>query len=88
MSSSVHLKDEVITVAYQNLLSIAQWYGSFGNVIFIISKLAQMENPFKEQQKGCILCNITVDYRNTQVSEDRGKNRKHNAFNSQLCDSV
>lgn len=26
-----------------------------------------MENPFKEQQKGCILCNMTVDYRNTQV---------------------
>lgn len=35
-----------------------------------------MENPFKEQQKGCILCNITVDYRNTQVSEDRGKNKQ------------
>lgn len=32
-----------------------------------------MENPFKEQQKGCILCNIAVDYRNTQVSEDHGQ---------------
>ncbi|KAK0141352.1 28S ribosomal protein S18c, mitochondrial [Merluccius polli] len=26
-----------------------------------------MENPFKEPQKGCILCNITLDYKNTQL---------------------
>ncbi|XP_059905686.1 28S ribosomal protein S18c, mitochondrial [Gadus macrocephalus] len=27
----------------------------------------QMENPFKEPQKGCILCNTTVDYKNIQL---------------------
>lgn len=27
-----------------------------------------MENPYKEPQKGCLLCNVTVDYKNTQVS--------------------
>lgn len=27
-----------------------------------------MENPFKEPQKGCILCSVTVDYKNVQVS--------------------
>ncbi|KAJ8339114.1 hypothetical protein SKAU_G00359000 [Synaphobranchus kaupii] len=26
-----------------------------------------MENPFKEPEKGCILCNITVDYKNVQL---------------------
>ncbi|KAG7217777.1 hypothetical protein INR49_010129, partial [Caranx melampygus] len=25
-----------------------------------------MENPFKEPQKGCILCNVQVDYKNIQ----------------------
>ncbi|KAJ8287066.1 hypothetical protein GJAV_G00046650 [Gymnothorax javanicus] len=27
----------------------------------------KMENPFKEPDKGCILCNITVDYKNVQL---------------------
>ena len=27
-----------------------------------------MENPYKEPQKGCALCNVTVDYKNIQVS--------------------
>ncbi|KAM3874208.1 small ribosomal subunit protein bS18m [Diretmus argenteus] len=27
----------------------------------------QIENPFKKPQKGCILCNITVDYKNIQL---------------------
>ncbi|XP_075885933.1 small ribosomal subunit protein bS18m [Nelusetta ayraudi] len=35
--------------------------------VHLKDEFAQMENPFKEQQKGCILCNITVDYRNTQL---------------------
>ncbi|XP_062867929.1 28S ribosomal protein S18c, mitochondrial [Trichomycterus rosablanca] len=26
-----------------------------------------MENPFKEAQKGCILCNVSVDYKNVQL---------------------
>lgn len=26
-----------------------------------------MENPYKEPQKGCVLCNVTVDYKNIQV---------------------
>ncbi|XP_073334592.1 small ribosomal subunit protein bS18m [Pagrus major] len=29
--------------------------------------LAKMENPFKEPQKGCVLCNVTVDYKNIQL---------------------
>ncbi|XP_044029536.1 28S ribosomal protein S18c, mitochondrial [Siniperca chuatsi] len=29
--------------------------------------LVQMENPFKEPQKGCALCSITVDYKNIQL---------------------
>ncbi|KAK2818516.1 hypothetical protein Q5P01_024077 [Channa striata] len=29
--------------------------------------LVKMENPFKEPQKGCVLCNVTVDYKNTQL---------------------
>lgn len=56
-----------------------------------------MENPFKEQQKGCILCNITVDYRNTQVCEDLGfcvassssvETIKHKAAATKLVDAV
>ncbi|KAJ4921728.1 hypothetical protein JOQ06_011229 [Pogonophryne albipinna] len=26
-----------------------------------------MENPYKEPQKGCRLCNVTVDFKNTQL---------------------
>ncbi|XP_036385929.1 28S ribosomal protein S18c, mitochondrial [Megalops cyprinoides] len=27
----------------------------------------QMENPFKEPTKGCILCNVEVDFKNVQL---------------------
>ncbi|KAI1881994.1 hypothetical protein AGOR_G00246020 [Albula goreensis] len=27
----------------------------------------KMENPYKEPVKGCVLCNITVDYKNVQL---------------------
>ncbi|XP_053505455.1 28S ribosomal protein S18c, mitochondrial [Ictalurus furcatus] len=27
----------------------------------------QMENPYKQPQKGCILCNVSVDYKNVQL---------------------
>ncbi|XP_051234574.1 28S ribosomal protein S18c, mitochondrial [Dicentrarchus labrax] len=27
----------------------------------------KMDNPFKEPQKGCILCNVPVDYKNIQL---------------------
>ncbi|XP_071770395.2 small ribosomal subunit protein bS18m [Centroberyx gerrardi] len=27
----------------------------------------KMDNPFKEPQKGCILCSVTVDFKNTQL---------------------
>ncbi|XP_074546807.1 small ribosomal subunit protein bS18m [Halichoeres trimaculatus] len=30
-------------------------------------ELVKMENPYKEPQKGCILCSVTVDYRNVQL---------------------
>ncbi|TNM92029.1 small ribosomal subunit protein bS18m [Takifugu rubripes] len=29
--------------------------------------LVKMENPYKEPQKGCLLCNVTVDYKNIQL---------------------
>ncbi|XP_070844898.1 small ribosomal subunit protein bS18m [Chaetodon trifascialis] len=29
--------------------------------------LVKMENPFKEAQKGCFLCNVTVDFKNIQL---------------------
>ncbi|KAF7648004.1 hypothetical protein LDENG_00163470 [Lucifuga dentata] len=29
--------------------------------------LVKIDNPFREPQKGCILCNITVDYKNIQL---------------------
>ncbi|XP_072228795.1 small ribosomal subunit protein bS18m [Leuresthes tenuis] len=29
--------------------------------------LVKMENPYKEPEKGCVLCNITVDYKNIQL---------------------
>ncbi|XP_023129998.1 28S ribosomal protein S18c, mitochondrial [Amphiprion ocellaris] len=29
--------------------------------------LVTMENPYKEAQKGCVLCSITVDYKNIQL---------------------
>ncbi|XP_070707008.1 small ribosomal subunit protein bS18m [Pempheris klunzingeri] len=29
--------------------------------------LVKMENPFKEPQKGCVLCNVSVDYKNIQL---------------------
>ncbi|XP_041815612.1 28S ribosomal protein S18c, mitochondrial [Chelmon rostratus] len=31
------------------------------------SMLVKTENPFKEPQKGCILCNVTVDFKNIQL---------------------
>ncbi|XP_034005724.1 28S ribosomal protein S18c, mitochondrial-like [Trematomus bernacchii] len=30
-------------------------------------RLIKMENPYKEPQKGCLLCNVTVDFKNTQL---------------------
>uniref|UniRef100_A0A8C9X2A6 Small ribosomal subunit protein bS18m n=1 Tax=Sander lucioperca TaxID=283035 RepID=A0A8C9X2A6_SANLU len=29
--------------------------------------LVKLENPFKEPQKGCLLCNVSVDFKNTQL---------------------
>ncbi|XP_004085306.1 28S ribosomal protein S18c, mitochondrial isoform X1 [Oryzias latipes] len=29
--------------------------------------LVKMENPYKQPQRGCILCNLNVDYKNTQL---------------------
>ncbi|XP_068430656.1 small ribosomal subunit protein bS18m [Clinocottus analis] len=29
--------------------------------------LVQMENPFKEPEKVCLLCNVTVDFKNIQL---------------------
>uniref|UniRef100_A0AAQ4QFS0 Mitochondrial ribosomal protein S18C n=1 Tax=Gasterosteus aculeatus aculeatus TaxID=481459 RepID=A0AAQ4QFS0_GASAC len=31
------------------------------------TKLLKMENPYKEPQTGCLLCNVTVDFKNTQL---------------------
>ncbi|XP_037340895.1 28S ribosomal protein S18c, mitochondrial isoform X1 [Pungitius pungitius] len=31
------------------------------------TKLLEMENPYKEPQTGCLLCNVTVDFKNTQL---------------------
>ncbi|XP_053196648.1 28S ribosomal protein S18c, mitochondrial-like [Scomber japonicus] len=29
--------------------------------------LVKMENPYKEPQKGCILCSVSVDFKNIQL---------------------
>ncbi|XP_019969221.1 small ribosomal subunit protein bS18m [Paralichthys olivaceus] len=29
--------------------------------------LVKMENPFKQAQTGCVLCNVHVDFKNTQL---------------------
>ncbi|XP_018545265.1 28S ribosomal protein S18c, mitochondrial [Lates calcarifer] len=29
--------------------------------------LVKMENPYKEPQKGCVLCNVRVDFKNIQL---------------------
>ncbi|XP_059214277.1 28S ribosomal protein S18c, mitochondrial [Centropristis striata] len=29
--------------------------------------LVKMENPYKRPQKGCLLCSVTVDFKNTQL---------------------
>ncbi|XP_076019619.1 small ribosomal subunit protein bS18m [Genypterus blacodes] len=29
--------------------------------------IVNMDNPFKETQKGCLLCNITIDFKNIQL---------------------
>ncbi|XP_023254454.1 28S ribosomal protein S18c, mitochondrial, partial [Seriola lalandi dorsalis] len=29
--------------------------------------LVKMENPYKEAEKGCVLCNVKVDYKNVQL---------------------
>lgn len=34
---------------------------------FIFLKLVAMENPYKEPEKGCVLCNVAVDFKNIQV---------------------
>lgn len=38
-------------------------------MLIFIFQLVKMENPFKEPQKGCTLCKVTVDYKNIQVSQ-------------------
>ncbi|XP_011491981.1 28S ribosomal protein S18c, mitochondrial isoform X2 [Oryzias latipes] len=36
--------------------------------------LVKMENPYKQPQRGCILCNLNVDYKNTQfISPHSGR---------------
>lgn len=34
-------------------------------------QIVKMENPYKEPRKGCVLCSVTVDYKNIQVSDSR-----------------
>ncbi|KAM7368579.1 hypothetical protein PAMP_012905 [Pampus punctatissimus] len=29
--------------------------------------LVKIENPYKEPRKGCVLCNVTVDFKNIQL---------------------
>ncbi|XP_078127975.1 small ribosomal subunit protein bS18m [Sander vitreus] len=29
--------------------------------------LVKLENPFREPQRGCVLCNVSVDFKNTQL---------------------
>ncbi|XP_040012623.1 28S ribosomal protein S18c, mitochondrial isoform X2 [Xiphias gladius] len=29
--------------------------------------IVKMENPYKEPQKGCVLCNVKVDFKNIQL---------------------
>ncbi|XP_029024936.1 28S ribosomal protein S18c, mitochondrial isoform X1 [Betta splendens] len=31
--------------------------------------IVKMENPYKESYKGCILCSVTVDYKNIQTQK-------------------
>ncbi|XP_028272903.1 28S ribosomal protein S18c, mitochondrial-like [Parambassis ranga] len=31
------------------------------------SMLVKMENPYKEPQKGCVLCDVAVDFKNIQL---------------------
>ncbi|XP_035523663.1 28S ribosomal protein S18c, mitochondrial [Morone saxatilis] len=31
------------------------------------AELVEMDNPFREPQKGCILCSVPVDYKNIQL---------------------
>lgn len=38
-------------------------------MIVVVFKLVKMENPYTEPQKRCVLCNVTVDFKNTQVSQ-------------------
>ncbi|XP_054468906.1 28S ribosomal protein S18c, mitochondrial isoform X2 [Anoplopoma fimbria] len=33
----------------------------------MFTHLVKMENPFKEPEKGCLLCSVTVDFKNTQL---------------------
>ncbi|XP_069557075.1 small ribosomal subunit protein bS18m isoform X1 [Brachyistius frenatus] len=30
-------------------------------------RFVKMENPYKQEQKGCMLCNVTVNYKNIQL---------------------
>lgn len=32
-------------------------------------QLVKMENPYKQPQKGCLLCNVKVDFKNIQVRD-------------------
>ncbi|XP_061590552.1 28S ribosomal protein S18c, mitochondrial [Cololabis saira] len=43
---------------YRSLTSLAQHEHD---------KFVKMENPYKEPQSTCVLCNVTVDYKNTQL---------------------
>ncbi|KAG8010411.1 28S ribosomal protein S18c [Nibea albiflora] len=29
--------------------------------------MVKMENPYKEPQRGCVLCSVSVDFKNTQL---------------------
>uniref|UniRef100_A0A3Q0SWR9 Small ribosomal subunit protein bS18m n=1 Tax=Amphilophus citrinellus TaxID=61819 RepID=A0A3Q0SWR9_AMPCI len=34
---------------------------------FCLHPLVSMENPYREPQKGCALCDVTVDFKNIQL---------------------
>uniref|UniRef100_A0A3B4WDR9 Small ribosomal subunit protein bS18m n=1 Tax=Seriola lalandi dorsalis TaxID=1841481 RepID=A0A3B4WDR9_SERLL len=38
-----------------------------GNELYNNITLVKMENPYKEAEKGCVLCNVKVDYKNVQL---------------------
>ncbi|XP_054468905.1 28S ribosomal protein S18c, mitochondrial isoform X1 [Anoplopoma fimbria] len=64
---SVRMLQRLRTVLSQHGLTGFRSFSAASHVQQREEALVKMENPFKEPEKGCLLCSVTVDFKNTQL---------------------